>query len=128
MSSDFLSITNTLRCEKQYLIKWSGLNEHNEAWDDTWEPVEYIEKDWEGAQKLEIFLEKRKAEKTSKAASRNRSQDEKSGYESESSSDKEEEYNEINSRPPPKMPAKNPEKVSEPEYENSEDEVEYDIG
>ena len=47
------------RCGKEYLIKWSGLNEHGHEWDDTWEPAEYIEKD--EAEALEIFLAKRKS-------------------------------------------------------------------
>ena len=60
-----------------YLIKWNGLNERGKAWDDTWEPAEYIEKD--GAEELERFLEKRKAKKTSK----NSSQDGKSSKKKE---------------------------------------------
>ena len=39
-------------------MKWAGLNEHGKAWDDTWEPAEYIEKD--GAEELAKFLAKMK--------------------------------------------------------------------
>ena len=34
------------------------MNEHGKAWDDTWEPAEYIEKD--GAEELAKFLAKMK--------------------------------------------------------------------
>ena len=58
------------------------MNEHGKAWDDTWEPAEFIEKD--GAEELERFLEKRKSErKTSKTATRNRSPDQKSSKKKE---------------------------------------------
>ena len=35
------------------------MNEYGEAWDDTWEPAEFIEKD--GAEELERFFAKRKS-------------------------------------------------------------------
>ena len=54
------------------------MNEYGEAWDDTWEPAEFIEKD--GAEELERFLEKQKSEKT---ATRNRSPDQKSSKKKE---------------------------------------------
>ena len=28
------------------MIKWEGLDENGDAWDDTWEPVENIDKDY----------------------------------------------------------------------------------
>ena len=49
------------------MVKWAGLNEHGKAWDDTWEPAEFIEKD--GAEELTKFLAKRK-ESTSKKPSK----------------------------------------------------------
>ena len=58
------------------------MNEYGEAWDDTWEPAEFIEKD--GAEELERFLEKQKSEKrTSKTATRNRSPHQKSSKKKE---------------------------------------------
>ena len=49
------------------MVKWAGLNEHGKAWDDTWEPAEFIEKD--AAEELAKFLAKRK-ESTSKKPSK----------------------------------------------------------
>ena len=49
------------------MVKWAGLNEHGKAWDDTWEPPEFIEKD--AAEELTKFLAKRK-ESTSKKPSK----------------------------------------------------------
>ena len=52
------------------MIRWSGLDEHGKAWDDTWEPAEYIEKD--GAEELKRFFAKRKAAVTLKKVQRSR--------------------------------------------------------
>ena len=49
------------------MVKWAGSNEKGQAWDDTWEPAEFIEKD--GAEELAKFLAKRK-ESTSKKPSK----------------------------------------------------------
>ena len=29
---------------REYLIKWKGVNENGVAWDNTWEPAEFVEK------------------------------------------------------------------------------------
>ena len=83
------------RGQKEYLIKWSGLNEYGEAWDDTWEPAEFIEKD--GAEELERFFAKRKSSTSDLAT--NGSQTEESWFirssDEELSSSDEEEENEL---------------------------------
>merc|ERR1712168_1692360 len=47
--------------KKQYLIKWTGVDENGDPWKPTWEPAKNIEK--ENAEELQKFLAKREAEK-----------------------------------------------------------------
>ena len=34
-----------IKIQRDYLIKWSGVDQNGELWDDTWEPLENIKND-----------------------------------------------------------------------------------
>lgn len=53
------------RGKKQYLVKWSGLDENGDRWADTWEPAQNIEVD-ENEALLKKFFQKQNSDPPSK--------------------------------------------------------------